>query len=133
MYALTMFAAKAADAAAEGTAGGGGFIMIIYIVIILAAMYFIMIRPQKKKQKEEQKLRDSITVGDEIITIGGLYGRVVSVKEDSYVIESVADANHAKIKIAKWAAQTNLTVHEEEAAVKTAEKKKKLFGKNTEN
>ncbi len=104
-------------------ATGSGLMMIIYIVVICVAMYFLMIRPQKKKQKEEQKLRDSITVGDEIITIGGFYGRIVSVKEDSYVIESTADANHAKFRVAKWAVQTNLTVHEDEAAVASKSKK----------
>lgn len=111
---------------AEQTATMSGWVMIIYIAIIGLAMYFLMIRPQKKKQKEEQKLRDSITVGDEIITIGGFYGRIVSIKEDSYVIESTSDANHAKFRIAKWAVQTNLTVHEDEAAVdKKADKKNK--------
>lgn len=50
-------------------------------------MYFVMIRPQKKKQKEEQNMRDSIQVGDEITTIGGIMGRVVTVKEDSIIIE----------------------------------------------
>ena len=102
---------------------GGGLMMIIYIVVICLAMYFLMIRPQKKKQKEEQKMRESITVGDEIVTIGGFYGRIVSIKEDSYVIESTADANHAKFRIAKWAIQNNLTVHEEESAVEKKSKK----------
>lgn len=94
--------------------------MIIYIVVIIAVMYFVMIRPQKKKQKEEQKMRESIQVGDELLTIGGLYGRVVSIKEDSIVIESSAD--HSKIKIAKWAVSQNLTIHEE-AAAETKSKK----------
>ncbi len=101
---------------------GNGF-MIIYIVIIIAVMYFVMIRPQKKKQKEEQKMRDSLQVGDELLTIGGIYGRVVSIKEDSLVIESSAD--HSKIKIAKWAISQNLTVHEDVAETKTKAKKKK--------
>ncbi len=100
--------------------GSGSWLMIIYIVVIIAVMYFVMIRPQKKKQKEEQKMRDSIQVGDELVTIGGLFGRVVSIKDDSIVIESSAD--HSKIKIAKWAVSQNLTVHEE-AAVDSGEKK----------
>lgn len=101
---------------------GNGF-MIIYIVIIIAVMYFVMIRPQKKKQKEEQKMRNNLQVGDELLTIGGIYGRVVSIKEDSLVIESSAD--HSKIKIAKWAISQNLTVHEDVAETKTKAKKKK--------
>lgn len=94
----------------------GNWFIIVYFVIIIAVMYFIMIRPQKKKQKEEQKMRESIQVGDELLTIGGIYGRVVSIKDDSYVIESVAD--HSKIKIARWAVSQNLTVHEDAAKTK---------------
>lgn len=97
--------------------------VIVYIVVILAVMYFIMIRPQKKKQKDEQKMRDSLQVGDELLTIGGIYGRVVSIKDDSLIIESSAD--HSKIKIAKWAISQNLTVHEDAIEVKTKSKKKK--------
>lgn len=115
-----MFNFLAKTSSAAGGAGGGGItstiILVVEIAVIIALMYFIIIRPQKKKQKEEQKLRDSIAIGDEIITIGGLYGRIVSIKEDEYVIESVSDANHAKFKIKKWAVQTNLTVHEEAVA-----------------
>lgn len=86
---------------------------IIWFGVIIVLFYFVLIRPQKKKQKEEQKLRDSIQVGDEILTIGGIYGKVVSIKDDSFVIESVAD--HSKIKIARWAVSQNLTVHEDVA------------------
>lgn len=85
--------------------------MIIYIVVIIGAMYFLMIRPQKKKQKAEQKMRENLQVGDEIVTIGGIYGRVISLKEDTIVIESVSD--HSKITIARWALQSNLTVHDD--------------------
>ena len=100
------------------------FGLIIYLVVIIGVMYFIMIRPQKKKQKQEQQMRESLQPGDELVTIGGIYGRIVSVKEDSIVIESSAD--HSKLKIAKWAISQNLTVHEAPAEVKPARKK---FGK----
>ncbi|MBR2043289.1 MAG: preprotein translocase subunit YajC [Clostridia bacterium] len=96
--------------------------ILLYLVVIIGVMYFVMIRPQKKKQKEEQKMRDSLQVGDELLTIGGIYGRIVSIKEDSLIIESSAD--HSKIKIAKWAISQNLTVHEDVADVKTKAKKK---------
>jgi preprotein translocase subunit YajC len=89
---------------------------ILYFVFFIALFYFILIRPQKKKQKAEQKLRDSIQVGDEILTIGGIYGKVVSIKDDSLVIESSAD--HSKLKIARWAVSQNLTVHEDTAPAK---------------
>ncbi len=97
------------------TAAAGGnnswVMMVIYIVVIGALFYFMLIRPQKKKQKEEQKLRNSLQIGDEILTIGGFYGKIISIKEDSIVIESQLD--HTKQKIARWAIQQNLTVHDD--------------------
>ncbi len=84
---------------------------IIMLVVMFALMYFIMIRPQKKRQKEEQRMRDDVRVGDQITTIGGIMGRVVTVREDSLVIETGADRN--KITVKKWALQANETVHED--------------------
>ena len=109
-----------ADAAATGSGKSGGFGLIIYLVVIIGVMYFIMIRPQKKKQKQEQQMRESLQPGDELVTIGGIYGRIISVKEDSLIIESSAD--HSKLKIAKWAISQNLTVHEAPSEVKPAKK-----------
>ena len=97
------------DAPATGGAAG----TIIYLVLIGAMfgiMYLVMIRPQKKKQKAEEKMRNNIQIGDEILTIGGFYGKVVSIKEDALVIESVSD--RTKQKIARWAVQQNLTIHD---------------------
>lgn len=123
--------------ATTGTAEGGSkgsFTMIIMMVVMLVVMYFIMIRPQKKKQQEEQKLRDSVQIGDEITTIGGITGRVVTVKEDSIVIETGAERN--KLKLMRWAIQTNNTANEraesEKAAfeaAKAAEKEEKKASK----
>ena len=101
----------AKNANANANAGGGGLFMIFYLVIIFGAMYFILIRPQRKKQKEEKKMRENLQVGDEIVTIGGIYGRVISLKEDTMVIESVSD--HSKITVARWAMQSNLTIHDD--------------------
>ena len=102
-----------ADSAATNNAANGPQSMILMIVwraVIFGAMYFIMIRPQRKKQKEEKKMRDNLQVGDEIVTIGGIYGRVISLKEETIVIESASD--HSKLTIARWALQTTLTVHD---------------------
>ena len=98
----------ATDSNAQGMPG---WVMIIYFAVIIAAFYFLLIRPQRKKAKEEKKLRDSLQVGDEIVTIGGIYGRIISLKEDTIVIESKSD--HSKMTIARWALQTNLTVHDD--------------------
>ena len=75
-------------------------------------MYFLMIRPQKKKQKEEQKMRESLRVGDEVTTIGGVTGIVISVKDDSFVIET--GAARTKLTFKKWALQTIHTVHDDD-------------------
>ena len=89
----------------------GWLLPVIYIVFILALMYFMIIRPQNKKKKEEEKLKNSLQVGDEIVTIGGFHGKIISLKEDSIVIESVLD--HSKQKLERWAIQQNLTIHDD--------------------
>lgn len=83
------------------------------IVAMVAAMFFLVIRPQKKKEKAEKLMRENLQIGDEILTIGGIYGRVISLKEDTIVIESKSD--HSKLTIARWAMQQNLTVHDDVA------------------
>ena len=117
-----------ADAAADATGKtGGSFGGIIMIVVMAVAMYFLMIRPQKKKQKEEQEMRDSIQIGDEVTTIGGIIGRVVTVKEDSIVIETGAD--RVKMRFQRWAIQTNETANARmEAERKAAADAKKAKG-----
>lgn len=97
--------------ASQQSGGGGLAFTIAYIVIIFGMMYFFMIRPQRKKQKDEKKMRENLQAGDEIVTIGGIYGRVISIKEDTIVIESISD--HSKLTIARSAIQTNLTVHDD--------------------
>jgi len=73
----------------EAGAGGGLFSlpMILFYVAILAAMYFITIRPQRKRDKQMKELQASMKVGDNIITSAGLFGRIVSVGEDCFVVE----------------------------------------------
>ena len=80
-------------------------------VLILLVMYFLMIRPQQKKQKEEQKMRNNLRVGDELTTIGGIKGRVVSIKDDTIMLETGND--RTKIQFEKWAIQTVHTKHED--------------------
>ena len=100
--------------AAAQSGGQNGILLIVFYVLMFGALWFFLIRPQKKKQKEEKKMRENLQIGDEIITIGGIYGRVVSLKEDTMVIESLSD--HSKITIARWALQQNLTVHDDAPA-----------------
>lgn len=74
--------------------------LLVYIVVI-GGMYFILFRPQQKKRKQEEEMRKSIEIGDEITTIGGIIGKVVSIKDetDSLVLETGSE----KIRIKKWA------------------------------
>ena len=101
--------------------------MIVMMVILFAVMYFLMIRPQKKRQKEEQEMRNALEIGDEIVTIGGIVGRVVTIRENDLIIETGADRN--KMKIERWAINTNKTKNEQrqkeiEAAREAAKEKK---------
>ena len=100
--------------------GNSSSMMWIMIVAMLAIMYFLTISPLRKRQNEEQTMRDNIQVGDEITTIGGIMGRVVTVKEDALIIETGADKN--KLKISRWAVSTNNTANEKLAAEREAAK-----------
>lgn len=111
MFELT---ALTADTTASGSGGTMGLVgMLVMWAVIIGVMYFLMIRPQKKKQKAEQKMRESVRVGDEITTIGGICGRILNIKEDSFVIETSVD--RSKMVIKKWAMQSCDTVHDAEA------------------
>jgi len=74
---------------------------IVPYAVVIGAFYFFLIRPQKKKEKATQEMRNSIKEGSEVVTIGGLYGKVVNAKEDTLTIEVGADK--VKLKIARWA------------------------------
>ncbi|TJX65652.1 preprotein translocase subunit YajC [Soehngenia saccharolytica] len=74
---------------------------LILPIAFLAVFYFLAIRPQKKKEKEVKEMRDSLKIGDEIVTIGGLYGKVVKVKDDYVTLE--VGPSKTKMDFAKWA------------------------------
>ncbi len=77
--------------------GGGGFGGIIIIAVMFFALYFFMIRPQKKQEKQVKDMRDSLQVGDEITTIGGLIGKIVSIKDETLVMETSRDGTKIRI------------------------------------
>ncbi len=74
---------------------------ILPYIVVIAAFYFFLIRPQKKKEKATQEMRNSVKEGTSIVTIGGIYGKVVNAKEDILTIEVGADK--VKLRIARWA------------------------------
>ena len=105
-------------------AASGGVMMVVYLVAIVAFFYFFMIRPQKKQEKETAAMRNSLSIGDEITTIGGIVGRITHIKDDIVTIETGADRN--KIRIRKNAVSTvDKKYGEEKSAPKGGYKVKK--------
>ena len=89
---------------------GSMIVSMVPFLLVIVVMYFMLIRPQRKQQKKEKEMRDNLQIGDEIVTIGGICGRVVSLKEDSLVIESSGD--RTKIQMQRSSISQNLTIHE---------------------
>ena len=85
---------------------GGRWSMWNMLALIFVVMWFFMIRPQRKQQKELQNFRDSLKKGDKVVTIGGIYGTVTEIKEDSVLIE--VDSN-VKIRVSKQALVKDFT------------------------
>ncbi len=85
---------------------------IIMFVLVIVFFYFLIIRPQKTQEKKEKAMRDSLEIGDEVITNGGIVGIIFSIKDDTVLIETGSD--RSKIRVMKWAIAKNLTVHEGE-------------------
>ena len=95
---------------ADTPAGGGMGSTLIMLVVMVAVFYFMLIRPENKRKKEAENMRSSVKVGDKVITIGGITGTVVHVKDDKFVLETGAD--QVRIEFAKWALSTNETAAE---------------------
>ena len=89
---------QAAPAAGNPGAAGSSWTMWLMLILIFVVMWFFMIRPQRKQQKELQKFRDGLQKGDKIVTIGGIYGTVVEVKDKTLLIEV---DNNVKIRVDK--------------------------------
>ena len=87
-------------------AQGGGAMMWVMMALIFVVMWFFMIRPQRKQQKELQAFRDGLKKGDKVVTIGGIYGTVCEIKENSILIEV---DNNVKIRVSKQALVKDFT------------------------
>ena len=121
-------------AVADPAAGSQMGSLIITIVAMVAIFYFMLIRPEQKRKKEAEQLRSSLSVNDQVTTIGGIVGRVVDIKEDRFVMETSGD--RVRIELMKWALSTNDTAtaaaaedakkaEEAKAKAKAAKKAKK--------
>ena len=81
-----------------GNGGSGSLLSLLIFPLLLVIMYFFMIRPQRKQEKEAAALRDSLSIGDEVTTIGGIIGRVINVKDDTFVLETTRDRTRIRFE-----------------------------------
>ena len=95
-----------ASASGDATQPGGSmWSMIIMLVVMFVALYFFAIRPQKKRQKEEEAMRNSIDIGDQITTIGGMTGRIIATNDADDEIIFETGSNKSRITLKRWAIQ----------------------------
>lgn len=94
----------------ESVGAAGMSSSIIMLVAMLAIFYFMLIRPENKRKKEAEQMRNSVKTGDKIVTIGGITGTVVNVKDSRIVLETGAD--QVRIELEKWAISSNETAAE---------------------
>ena len=93
-----------ASTGAEVATSGGIIEMVVMMAVMVAVFYFLLIRPQKKKEKAAKQMMDSLKNGDRICTIGGLYGTISAIKDDTVTITLGAQQN--TVVIAKWAVRS---------------------------
>lgn len=101
-----LFSGCATSGAADGAAGGAGsYSGIIVLVVMLVVFYFFLIRPENKKKKKAEEMRNNLSVGDKITTIGGIVGKIVDVSGDLITFETGED--RVRLQVTKWAISTN--------------------------
>jgi len=110
-----------ADAAAG--AGAGSASMLVMLVLMFAVFYFFFIRPENKKKKTVEAMRSSLSVGDEITTIGAMTGKIVQVTEDTVTFETGED--RVRIQIKKWGVSTTAKMEAAEAEARNAKSRGK--------
>jgi len=103
----------------DAATGSSSMSMILMLVVMFAIFYFMIIRPENKKKKKTEEMRSSLSLGDEITTIGGITGKLVQVTEDTVTFETGED--RVRIQVKKWAISTTAKM---EAAEEASAKKK---------
>lgn len=116
-------AATASSTQTQAETGSVFWTLVFPLIIMFALLYFMIIRPQKKRDNELKDMQNSLEIGDEIVTGGGIVGIVVSTGEDTVVIET-GGARH-KLRIKTWAITENVTAQERVKAAKATTAKKK--------
>lgn len=128
----------------ETSSTGGGWITILMLVVLIGFFYFFIMRPQKKQEREIKDMRDNLVVGDEITTIGGIIGKIISIKDETCMIETGKDKTRMRIlksavrcvdvpdEAARAAAAAQKAAEEEKAAAERAAKEAELAAKRAE-
>lgn len=109
-----------AESGADATATGSGMSSILMIVVMLAIFYFLLIRPENKRKKQAEEMRGALKKGDWLTTIGGVYGRVVSITDRTVVIETSED--RVRVEFLKSAIGQVGTLDEQAAAMQRGKK-----------
>ncbi|MDD4376954.1 MAG: preprotein translocase subunit YajC [Eubacteriales bacterium] len=99
-------------------------IQLIPLILLLVVMYFLLIRPQKKKEKSINDMRSSLQVGDEVVTIGGICGKIVKTKDESIVIQVGADK--VKFEMMRWSISSVVNPSKAARPAKEEESKKAM-------
>jgi preprotein translocase subunit YajC len=93
---MTKFSLFLAQAQPAAPSGASTLMSMLPLVLMFGAMYFLLIAPQRKKQKEHEKMLTTLKTGDEIVTTGGIYGTITSVKEDRFIVR-IGENNKVEI------------------------------------
>lgn len=94
----------------------------LMILVMIAVFYFLLIRPESKKKKEAAAMRNSLKVGDQITTIGGVVGTICAIKEETIVMETGAD--RVRIEFTKWAISSKGTQADQNTPAQDTQEKK---------
>ncbi len=107
---MTLLAATATDDAAANP-GASMLMTFIPLALMLVILYFLMIRPEKKRAKKMKEMLDNLQVADEVVTTGGIIGRVLSVKDDTVLIETGGD--RTRLRVLRTSIAENRTAHDD--------------------
>ena len=116
---------QSGSGAAPAGAMGGGSSMLIFLLLMILIFYFFMIRPQQKKQKKIEEARNSLQRGDKVVTIGGIHGKIVDVKDRTFTLEIAHDV---RIEVDKAA----ISFNEADLSGKSEAKKEEEKSENNE-
>ena len=118
--------AYASASSGSTTSTGSGMTSILMIVVMLAVFYFLLIRPENKRKKQAEEMRSSLKKGDWITTIGGVYGRVVTITDRTVVIETSED--RVRVEFVKSAVGSVGTLDEQAAAAAAPIHRRRTIG-----